>query len=157
MKIMGIDQSLTGTGIVVLNEGYQIVYNQLIVTKPKDFDLEIKRLVFIKNSIEKICIDHNVDQGFMEGFAYGSKGQAIFQIAGLGYLIRELFHDKNLPLTIITPGELKKYATGKGNCHKDLVLLGVYKKFGVEFDDDNICDAYVLARMGMDKCTQSKK
>ena len=42
---------------------------------------------------------------------------------------------------------LKKYATGKGNCEKNLILLSVYKNFGQEFKSDDIADAYVLAHM----------
>ena len=42
---------------------------------------------------------------------------------------------------------LKKYATGKGTAKKQEMLLQIYKRWGVEFNDDNAADAYALARL----------
>jgi crossover junction endodeoxyribonuclease RuvC len=42
---------------------------------------------------------------------------------------------------------LKKYATGKGTSKKQEMLLQIYKRWGVEFSDDNAADAYALARL----------
>ena len=43
---------------------------------------------------------------------------------------------------------LKKYVTGKGQgVKKNQILLNVYKKWGVEFMDDNAADSYALARI----------
>jgi hypothetical protein len=43
---------------------------------------------------------------------------------------------------------LKKYVTGKGQgVKKNQILLSVYKKWGVEFMDDNAADSYALARI----------
>jgi hypothetical protein len=49
---------------------------------------------------------------------------------------------------IIPPSVLKKYVTGKGTgVQKNQILLNVYKKWGVEFNDDNAADSYALARL----------
>ena len=42
---------------------------------------------------------------------------------------------------------LKKFATGKGNSKKQEVLMQIYKRWGLEFNDDNAADAYTLGRM----------
>jgi crossover junction endodeoxyribonuclease RuvC len=42
---------------------------------------------------------------------------------------------------------LKKYATGKGTSKKQEMLMQIYKRWGVEFNDDNAADAYALARL----------
>jgi crossover junction endodeoxyribonuclease RuvC len=42
---------------------------------------------------------------------------------------------------------LKKYASGKGTSKKQEMLLQIYKRYGVEFNDDNAADAYALARL----------
>lgn len=47
----------------------------------------------------------------------------------------------------VPPPMLKKYATDKGNAKKNEVMLGVYKRWGQEFADDNMADSYVLARI----------
>jgi hypothetical protein len=47
----------------------------------------------------------------------------------------------------IPPMTLKKYATGKGTSKKQEMLLQIYKRWGVEFNDDNAADAYSLGRL----------
>ena len=47
----------------------------------------------------------------------------------------------------VPPMTLKKYASGKGTSKKQEMLLQIYKRWGVEFNDDNAADAYALARL----------
>ena len=47
----------------------------------------------------------------------------------------------------IPPMTLKKYAAGKGNAKKQEMLLQIYKRWGIEFNDDNAADSYALARL----------
>lgn len=47
----------------------------------------------------------------------------------------------------IPPMTLKKFAAGKGNAKKQEMLLQIYKRWGIEFNDDNAADAYSLARL----------
>jgi Holliday junction resolvasome RuvABC endonuclease subunit len=42
---------------------------------------------------------------------------------------------------------LKKYAAGKGNAKKQEMLMQIYKRWGLEFNDDNAADAYALGRL----------
>jgi Holliday junction resolvasome RuvABC endonuclease subunit len=48
---------------------------------------------------------------------------------------------------VVPPMTLKKYATGKGTSKKQEMLLQIYKRWGIEFSDDNAADAYALARL----------
>jgi Holliday junction resolvasome RuvABC endonuclease subunit len=48
---------------------------------------------------------------------------------------------------VIPPMTLKKYASGKGTAKKQEMLLQIYKRWGVEFLDDNAADSYALARL----------
>ena len=47
----------------------------------------------------------------------------------------------------VPPMTLKKYATGKGTSKKQEMLLQIYKRWGIEFNDDNAADAYALGRL----------
>ena len=49
----------------------------------------------------------------------------------------------------MTPSQLKKFVTGKGNVEKSVVMKEVYKRFGIDTDDDNTADAVVLGHIGM--------
>ena len=49
------------------------------------------------------------------------------------------------------PLQLKKYVSGVGkNQGKSMIMLDVYKNFGEEIRDNDIADAYVLARICRD-------
>lgn len=49
--------------------------------------------------------------------------------------------------TFASPGQVKQFATQNGSADKNLVLKAVFKKWGVDVDDDNLADAYTLSRM----------
>lgn len=147
--IIGIDQSLTDTGVVVLDiESRELVYQGDITSKPGGEP--IHRILKIKEELREVITKVGPVQGVIEGFGFGARGNAVFDLGGLGYILRELFVEGGIKLLVIAPTSLKKYVTGKGNCKKDLMLLNIYKKWGVEFENDNIADAYGLARMGAD-------
>ena len=61
----------------------------------------------------------------MEGLSYGSSARtrSIYELAGLNYLIRNELMTKHMcKLYILPPTEVKKFATGIGNCSKDAVI-----------------------------------
>ncbi|WP_394548834.1 hypothetical protein [Priestia aryabhattai] len=64
-------------------------------------------------------------------------------------MIRAELYKRRIPYIEVSPNSLKKFATGKGNCKKDAMVLPIYKKWGFESDSDNIRDAYVLSRVAM--------
>ena len=141
----GIDLSLTGTGIVTLNENFDILHEQLISTYPKT-SIE-KRIMTI---VEGIC-DNKLQFINIEGLAFGARGQRMLELGGLHYHCRLELSKQNLKYQITEPGVLKKFVTGKGNAKKELMLMRVFKKWGVEFEDNNLCDAYCLARMILER------
>ncbi len=89
------------------------------------------------------------DKVFIEGFAYGAKGKGVSTQYGVGWAIRTKVIENDMEYTEISPGALKKFASGKGNTKKDELVLPIYKKWGFESNSDNVRDAYVLARIGM--------
>jgi hypothetical protein len=105
----------------------------------------------------------NVVDSAMEGYAYNS---TMAHMAGeLGGLVkmelRSWFYDSEAKYPfIVAPAMLKKYITGKGTgVQKNQILLNVYKKWGIEFNDDNAADSYGLARIaaGMGDLTYEKE
>jgi len=148
---VGIDPSLNATGITIINNNFDIIDKKLISTKKKDenYDIE-KRIIFITSTISNFLENHLKDLKLtlIEGISYGSTGDGAAQLAALNYYIRIFLYQKNIPYKEIPPTTLKKFVTGVGNCKKNLMLKEVYKKWGVDFTDDNICDSYGLARLG---------
>lgn len=146
---VGLDLSLTGTGVVVLNAKGHTAHT--IKSKPAGDTPthETRRLLGIRDSImEKMPGDAAIVA--VEGLAYMARNTtALVQLAGLNYMVREFLMRTGCPFVIVPPSTLKKYATGKGNCEKSMVLLKVYENFGVSMKNDNEADAYVLAHIAM--------
>jgi Holliday junction resolvasome RuvABC endonuclease subunit len=118
-----------------------------------------KTLNFIR-SLEKIIdtIRDNVSDSdnihvVQEGISYGStlRTKSVFDLAGFNYMLRYKLYkfckDRNAELIIATPTEIKKYATGAGNCKKE-AMVNVFKIFHPDFDlpkIDDIVDASFMA------------
>ena len=86
----------------------------------------------------------------MEDYSYGSTGRFTFTAGELGGAIKLFCHEHNIQLIIIAPTLLKKYVCGKGNAKKEQMLLQCYKRYGKEFHNNNLCDAYCLHKFYTD-------
>ncbi len=151
---VGIDLSLTGTGLVILYENGDIIEQKLISTKSSEI-IE-KRLLKIQEEISFISEINRLQNVYIEGLSFGSKGQSILELGALHYFIRIFLYQKNINYKAISPGSLKKFVTGKGNAKKNLMLMKVYKKWNIEFEDDNLCDAFSLAKMASEDFKDEK-
>ena len=138
MKIVGIDASLTSTGIVVLNSDLHTETIQSKKTGPE-------RLVEIRERIKGTV--NGADLVAIEGYAFARPNQA-HQIGELGGVLRVMFHEEKIKYIEAAPSAVKKFATGKGNAKKEDVVLSVYKRWGKEFKTNDETDAFVLAKIG---------
>lgn len=145
---VGIDPSLTGTGIVVLQNG-RVVEETLVKSKntggrPKD---EMLRLTAIVDSVREVVEKYQPELICIEGLAFMARNtSALVQLSGLNYLLRLSFGDT--PYIVVTPSSLKKFISGKGNAQKDLMLLETYKRYGVSFESSDLADAFGLSQVG---------
>jgi len=144
---VGIDPSINGTGIIVLDKDANIVEQKLFSVKADTFE---ESLVKYEDEISFIPNIMNLKGVCIEGPAYQSTGQVVLQMGALHFLLRLFLFKKNINYKIIAPGTLKKFVTGTGVAKKELMLLKTYKKWGAEFDNNNLCDAYGLARMALE-------
>lgn len=141
---IGIDQSYSGFAISALTENG--VYRTTVTSfTGKGAD----RLSAIVDHVRDELIGYKITDVAMEGYAYGSQMSHMLGELG-GVLKLTLKHDFGIYPIIVPPTSLKKYVTGKGNAgKKSQMLLNVYKKWGVEFTDDNAADSYALARIAL--------
>ena len=147
LRFIGIDPSYNGFAIMVLDIEGKIIQQELLKSKSDD-EIE-ERIMSLEQDFKFICDIDNLEVVYLEGHII-SKGSFVLQMAALNYYIRIFFRKNNINYKVITPGNLKKYVTGKGNSKKELILLKTYKKWNIEFDDNNLADAYGLARMAVD-------
>jgi len=148
---LGIDQSLTGFALTALSVEDPSKHLTWVYKSPY---FGIERLVDIRQWL----LDHfmwfeeqNLDvvDIAMEGTVLAS--HAALVLGELSATVRLTIYDHyddylRFPLKV-PPMTLKKYAAGKGNAKKQEMLLQIYKRWGMEFNDDNAADSYALARL----------
>ena len=120
MKIIAIDQSFRSTGICVFINGKLMHAEKYVSDESKD---KFNRAWEIATYIRKITKTFDCDIVALEGLAFSSKGNATRDLAGLQFTIVTLlkFVEK-LDVEIVAPNTVKKFATGKGNCKKTLMM-----------------------------------
>jgi Holliday junction resolvasome RuvABC endonuclease subunit len=64
-------------------------------------------------------------------------------------VVRLALMHNHVPYIAVSPATLKTLATGRGNCGKADVRMAIYKRTGLDIDDDNQADAWVLHQIGL--------
>lgn len=141
MIYLGLDLSLTATGYCVLHSSFE---TGVIKTKKKG----LVRLDYIRSKITECVGNCKPRMVVLEGYSFGSRVGQAFSIGELGGVVKRALWKMDQDVMIVPPTCLKKFVSGKGNTSKDIILMKVLKKYGVEFTDNNECDAFALAQMG---------
>lgn len=152
--VIGIDASLTGTAIACYDPdtGAHGAYR----LKPKHKGvrrlLEIQNFVYSKVHLARM-VSREVPHVVLEDYAMGIRGGRVFSIGegggavklgliqALGLVNREAYPH------LVSPPSLKKFVTGDGRSDKSDMKMVTLKRWGVEFKDDNECDAFGLAQI----------
>lgn len=147
---LGLDLSLTGTGVILLKNG-KIVGQKCIKSKPvgdKPLD-ELKRIMKIVEDIEMCLTAWTVDIAVIENMAFGVRNAtSLTQLAGLNYFVRAMLWSRGTKFVLVAPTTLKKFITGSGASKKDVMLMETYKRYKVTILNDNENDAFGLAKIG---------
>lgn len=149
---IGIDQSLTGFALTILSNDDPTQYLTWVYKSPY---FGVERLADIYQWLTDnlaYAEEHWVVEDIaMEGTVLAS--HAALVLGELSATVRlAIFNffedgdDRRFPLKV-PPMTLKKYAAGKGNAKKQEMLLQIFKRWGIEFNDDNAADSYALARL----------
>ena len=141
LKVSAFDISLTATGWAQWRGGLSFE----TLTPPKDCT-GLPRLRWIRECVGELA--RGASLVVMEGLSFGSNQASAQERAGLAYLVRDLLWGRQQPFVLCPPSTLKKFACGKGNAEKNLVLREVYRRFGADVDNDNEADAVALCYLG---------
>ena len=146
-NIVGLDLSLTCTGIAVYNTTDDGITTKVVKTSSKDSDV-CRYSKIHSDTLHEYAFSSIV---FIEGYSFGSfsKSSSMSKLIELGGIIKYDLDNRDIPFVIVPPTVLKKFITGKGNAKKEDVKLGVYKKFGREFKTSDEADAFALVVLGI--------
>ena len=145
-----------------------IIYNKIDLTQFKDDNhvfeyYKTKNMVEVVNTIYDLILNEvkkysAIVNVVIEGISYGSsiRTKSIFDLAGLNYMIRYKLITgdiQHLNLSIATPSNIKKYATGKGNANKESIMT-IFKYIFPEMQNipklDDVADSYFMAYFALE-------
>lgn len=148
LVIGGLDLSYTSTGMAVAQAGR--VRTKAFQPKSRGF-----------TRIDAIMADvletlGHCDVIVCEGLITHAKGSSLTDMAGLWWIVnRELWREQ-LPVAVVMPPTLKKYATSRGTADKLAVFAAAMKRFpNLEMVTSDQADALWLAQAGCDHYGQT--
>ncbi len=149
IRVMGLDLSLTATGIACARHRW------LVLDTPARKTCGLQRVRFIRDGV----LEHTFEDGLLhdlvvlEGYSYGSKGNALFELGELGGVVKMALFEAGIPIVIVTPQQRAKFATGRGGAGKDEVIVAAVRRFGYEDErpNNNAADAWILRCMGLEQ------
>lgn len=138
--VIGLDLSMTATG-VALPDG------TTLTIKPKGTG--DGRLLYIRDQIGQAVrgTDALIVLEDMPARLMANAAKAVGFVHGA---VRSLLLEEGFQYAAVSPATLKAYATGKGNADKTAMAIAALKRAGLEFADDNCCDAWWLRATGLD-------
>lgn len=150
MNAIGIDPSLTGLAVCVLNgeQPHEATFGSK-AGEFKTLGARISRFRGQVNSLSDWLRKHAPGEGVvcLEGYSFGSKNTKAHQTGEFGMYLRcKLLMDGYLVVEV-PPKNLKQFATGKGNGAKAPVVSALAKRYDREFESDDQADAFGLAQL----------
>lgn len=156
MYYMGIDQSYTSTGMVLIDPRGNMVNHTVVSSLKADGDYFNRAKIvaeMVSNQVEVnrefITDDLTVA---LEGLAFGMRGTTLQQLAGLQFMIVNGLRDIEIEPIILTPSTVKKFATGSGKASKQDMFDGLPDKVKKIFEGipkahgrEDLTDAYWIA------------
>jgi crossover junction endodeoxyribonuclease RuvC len=139
---VGIDPSLTSTGIALIENGQM----QTGLLSPPFKGPE--RLSWFYDEFVTLIGRNGPTIVALEGYAFGAKAQH-HALGELGGVLRLALHRTGQPFLVVPPTTLKKFATGKGNADKSAVSKELFKRFRVDLNRNDEVDAAGLAIVGL--------
>jgi Holliday junction resolvasome RuvABC endonuclease subunit len=161
--ILGLDMSLEHTGWCLYNVKTGVRQERVLEPNPTKSKkvtpvLGMRRLVWLRERVTNLAMwgaPERPAEGerisclvMIEGYAFGAKGSSGISLGELGGVTRVALYDLNVPFIEIPPTQAKKFITGTGSAPKDIVIKELYKRFGIDTNDNNIADAVGLMILG---------
>lgn len=154
MRIIGLDLSLTATGVAMIDDGVVTVSTIRSAGKAAaSLEERAGRIARLASQASAAAASPltTADLVVIEQPAFSRTTGHHHDRSGLWWLVVQRCLSEGAIVAEVTPSGLKKYACGKGNADKDAVLLAVARRYPeVAIRNNNEADALILAAMGAD-------
>ena len=165
MRIVGLDLSLTSTGIAIVDDGALTGLHNVKTSKRSargQKDTWEQRQDRIYEAANTICVTlprlapddvlDNPDIAVVEAPSYGSSGGAAHDRSGLWWIVVNALMNDGVKVAMVSPKGRAKFGTGNGNSDKPTVQAHVMERYADlaprRIKNDDECDAILLADMG---------
>jgi len=148
VNVIGIDPSLTGTGIAS-SRGWVELVGQKDVTK---LPLLPRIAAVARLAAEVVQLVGQPDLVVIERPAFSRSGGGAVERHALWFEIVRSLIARQIPVAEAANQHRMRYATGKGSAQKNAIVDAVARRLPL-FDtsgNDNLCDAAVLCALGCD-------
>lgn len=156
--VVGIDLSLTGTGLAVIGSAgagapwpLEAVRLHTIASRGKRsdaWDARAARLVQLRNDTMRL-IPRDTELAVLEGPAFGAKGAGQHDRSWYWGKVFDALTSVGIPIAVCPPTTRAKWATDKGNAGKTDVAIAVAKLWPeLEIRGDDQADALCLGSIG---------
>lgn len=149
---LGLDLSLANTGMAcaMLNgadkRGFSI-HTKVVQTPPmEDADERLKLLLELIRSATPL---RPPALTVIEGLALSRNDPSTQVRSALHYMVRAKLIADQQRFIVVGPTTLKKFICGTGAAKKELMLKEMFRRYGVDTDDNNQADAAALAIFGL--------
>lgn len=142
MNVLGLDLSLTCTGYSLDRPAG--LHVGTLTTRLRGCD----RLTWLRTEI--VALAEQADLAVIEGYSFNSRSSQAHALGELGGVVRVALHERGIAYVDVPPAIVKKYATGKGNAGKELVLVEAVKRLGYAGSSNDEADALWLHAIGRD-------
>lgn len=143
--VAGLDLSLTATGVAI----FELDEPTALTVKSKGANADTLGMRNVRLSAlaaNIVTYVERADYVAVESPAYNQTGGSHHDRSGLWWLVVSKLVDRGIHVYEVTPTQVKKYATGRGNASKTEVITAVVKRYPqFSIANDNEADAVILA------------
>ena len=128
MIVLGLDPSLTSTGVAVLTDGRPSALRAIGHGTPngKSYAHRSDRIVSQARAVMRFVEDHATpDLAVIEGPAYGANMPSAFDRAGLFWGLYSTLRARRVPIAVVAPKTRALWATANGGADKRMVLTAM--------------------------------
>ncbi len=155
--VLGLDLSLTSTGVAVIDLDPQPPRISLhrIRTKGKADDTWAQREQRMRRIVRSIAdlvpLDNANVLAVLEGPAYSRQVGSQHDRSGLWWLVYTALRNEGVTVAVCPIQARIRYAIGKGSGHKDIVLSAALRRYGAmvpTLEGNDEADALIMAALG---------
>lgn len=165
--VLGLDLSLTGTGLVVW-DGDRCLRKRRYKTSPvqakadglklprqgqvamdRFIGAEDERINWLKKKVRYNVKKFGICFVVIEGHAFGARGRGKTVLSELAGVVKDMLLEEQVAYVVKTPQQIKKHVTGDGKAQKIDVIYAA-KQFDRSISDSDTADAWAAAKLGWD-------